>query len=104
MRFDEEFLKRVGLGAMPKAEKQAFLNYIQEELEVRIGERIAEGLSEQQLQEFDSLTDPEQITNWLHANRPDYGEIVKRTFAELEQEITANRENLLAPQPQAPQI
>lgn len=104
MHFDKDFLKRVGLGAMPEAEKQAFLNYIQEELEVRIGERIAQGLTEAQVSEFDALTDPDEIANWLHQNRPDYREIATSTFSELEQEIAQNRDNLLAPQPQSPQI
>ena len=52
MHFDEKFLQEMGLSAMPEDEKQRFLDYIQEELEVRIGERIAKGLTEVQLNTY----------------------------------------------------
>ena len=45
MKFDEKFLQEMGLSAMPEDQKQDFLDYIQEELEVRIGERISRGLT-----------------------------------------------------------
>ena len=46
MDFDEDFLKEVGLSIMSEKERRAFLEYAQEELEVRIGEEIAAGMSE----------------------------------------------------------
>ena len=95
MRFDENFLKDMGLSAMPEGQKQEFLNYIQEELEVRIGERISKGLTEVQLNEFDMLDDPAEIAKWLEVNRPDYREIVNRTIEEMKQEIRANRSRLI---------
>ena len=95
MQFDENFLQEMGLSSMPEDQKQAFLDYIQEELEVRIGERISEGLSEVQLNQFDLITDQAEATKWLEANRPDYHEIVERTITELKDEIRANRDRLL---------
>ncbi len=95
MQFDENFLKEMGLQAMPEDKKQDFLNYIQEELEVRIGQRIAKGLTEAQLQEFDSLTDHREITDWLENNRPDYRDIVNRCIEEMKQSISRNRTELL---------
>ncbi len=95
MQFDENFLKEMGLSAMPEDKKQDFLNYIQEELEVRIGQRIAKGLTEAQLQEFDSLTDHREITDWLENNRPDYRDIVNRCIEEMKQSISRNRTELL---------
>lgn len=95
MQFDENFLQEMGLSAMPAEQKQEFLNYIQEELEVRIGERISRGLTPVQLNEFDMITDPAEATRWLEANRPDYREIVARTIAEMKDEIRANRSRLL---------
>ena len=95
MQFDENFLQEMGLSSMPEDQKQAFLDYIQEELEVRIGERISEGLSEVQLNQFDLITDQAEATKWLETNRPDYHEIVERTITELKDEIRANRDRLL---------
>lgn len=95
MQFDENFLQEMGLSAMPAEQKQEFLNYIQEELEVRIGERISRGLTPVQLNEFDMITDSAEATRWLETNRPDYREIVARTIAEMKDEIRANRSKLL---------
>ena len=85
----------MGLSAMPEDQKQKFLDYIQEELEVRIGERISKGLTQTQLNEFDMITDPAEAANWLEKNRPDYREIVTRTIEELKDEIRANRAKLV---------
>ena len=85
----------MGLTAMPEEQKKDFLAYVQEELEIRIGERISKGLSEVQLNEFDMLTDQVEMARWLEKNRPDYREIVARTIAEMKEEIRANRERLI---------
>ncbi len=95
MEFNEEFLAEMGLSAMPEDQKQDFLDYVQEELEVRIGERISRGLTEVQLNEFDQITDQAEAARWLEINRPDYREIVSRTIAEMKEEIRANRSKLL---------
>ena len=96
MQFDENFLQEMGLSAMPEPKKQEFLKYIQEELEVRIGERISEGLTDEQLREFDALTDPNQIADWLAKNRPDYRGIVDACIAEMKQAIIKNRDKLIS--------
>lgn len=98
MEFDEKFLQEMGLTAMPEDQKQKFLDYVQEELEVRIGERISKGLTEVQLNEFDMITDPNEAAEWLEKNRPDYREIVNRTIEEMKAEIRANRAKLVGAQ------
>ena len=95
MEFDEKFLQEMGLQAMPEEQKQQFLDYVQEELEVRIGQRISKGLTEVQLNEFDMISDPVEAARWLERNRPDYREIVNRTIEEMKEEIRANRNKLV---------
>lgn len=95
MQFDEKFLQEMGLSAMPEEQKKEFLAYIQEELEVRIGQRISKGLTEEQLAEFDAITDNAEAARWLEKNRPDYREIVTRTINEMKEEIRANRAKLI---------
>ena len=95
MEFDDKFLQEMGLQAMPEDQKQKFLDYVQEELEVRIGERISKGLTREQLGEFDMITDPTEAARWLERNRPDYREIVSRTIEEMKEEIRANRAKLV---------
>ena len=95
MEFDENFLQEVGLAAMPEAQKQSFLDYVQEELEVRIGMKVAEGMDIAKLREFEAIEDDEKAVEWLKVNRPDYKEIVNDTIAEMKAEIAANRERIL---------
>ena len=95
MEFNEQFLQEMGLSSMPEEQKKKFLTYIQEELEIRIGERIAKGLTETQLNEFDMITDQNEATKWLEKNRPDFREIVTRTIEEMKQEIRDNRNRLV---------
>lgn len=96
MKFDEQFLQEMGLSAMPEEQKPQFLAYLQEELEVRIGERISDGVPEVKLNEFDMITDRDEAAKWLKENRPDYREIVDRTIEEMKAEVLANRSNLIA--------
>ena len=72
-QFDESFLETVGLSGMPEEEKENFLQYAQDQLEVRIGEKMSKGLSEEQLDEFERIIDNDQETvqKWL-ANAGDY--------------------------------
>ena len=95
MDFNEQFLQEMGLSAMPEEQKQKFLDYIQKELEIRIGERISRGLTKVQLNEFDMITDPAEASKWLEKNRPDYREIVTSTINEMKEEIRANRAKLV---------
>ncbi len=72
-QFDESFLDSVGLSGMPEEQKQSFLQYAQDQLEVRIGEKMSEGLSDEQLDEFERIIDNDQETvqKWL-ADLGDY--------------------------------
>ena len=51
-QLDDKFLQDVGLGDLPEDQKAAFLQHIYEELELRVGTKLSEGLNEQQLGEF----------------------------------------------------
>lgn len=95
MEFGDAFLREVGLLAMPTDEKEAFLAYVQEELEVRVGEEIAEGMTEEKMKEFEDAQSDEEAVNWLKENKPNYREIVKNTVNELKEEISRNRDKLL---------
>ena len=96
MKFDETFLQEMGLTAMPVAEKHEFLSYVKDELEVRIGERISDKLSEAELAEFDAIEDRAVATKWLEGHCPDYRAIVEQTIDEIKSEILANRNKLVA--------
>lgn len=73
-QLDEKFLNELGLGSMPAEQKDAFLKHIYDELELRVGTKLSEGLSEEQLTEFEKIIDRDQsaIQNWVRVNSPDY--------------------------------
>ena len=54
---DDSFLDMVGRGDMPEAQKNSFLEYAQDQLEVRIGEKMSSNLSDAQLDEFERIID-----------------------------------------------
>ena len=88
-QFDESFLEQVGLSNMPQEQKDTFLQYAQDQLEVRIGEKMSEGLSEEQLDEFEKIIDNDQETvqKWL-AQFGDYQN--DETFIKLKEDADAD--------------
>ena len=73
-QLDDQFLQDVGLGELPAEQKQMFLDHFREQLELRVGTRLSEGLSDAQLEEFESFIDrnDEKVNAWLAANVPQY--------------------------------
>lgn len=73
-QLDDKFLKDLGLDQLPEAEREAFLAHIYSELELRVGVRLSEGLSDEQLGEFESFVDrkDDKVRAWINANTPDY--------------------------------
>ena len=54
-QLDDKFLEEVGLGSLPDDQKKLFLDHFREQLELRVGLQLSEGLSEMQLAEFESF-------------------------------------------------
>lgn len=75
-RLDDKFLEDLGLGGLPPEQKQAFLQHIYSELELRVGERLTDGMSDELLDEFGYFVDMNQdgMTKWFSENLPDYAE------------------------------
>ena len=73
-QLDDNFLKDLGLDALPDEQKQAFLQHIYEELELRVGTKLSEGLTEQQMQEFEAFVDQKEdkVQAWFDKNLPDF--------------------------------
>ena len=60
MKFDDNFLSEVELSNLPEDQKQAFLDHAQEELELRVGTKMSEGLTEAQIEEFEGIMENDQ--------------------------------------------
>ncbi|TAH32366.1 hypothetical protein EYC58_03210 [Candidatus Saccharibacteria bacterium] len=73
-QLDDKFLQDIGLGDLPEDQRKAFLQHIYDELELRVGTKLSEGMSEQQMSEFESFVDraEDKVRAWFAANMPDY--------------------------------
>ena len=74
---DDNFLAQLGLGDMPEEQKQAFLQHIYTELETRVGEKLTEGMTDLQLDEFGHFVDKDEnkMVEWLETFVPNYKEL-----------------------------
>ncbi len=118
-KLDDNLLRELGLGDLPPQEKNRMLQHIYETLEMRVGMRLAEGMSNQQLDEFEKLmplqTDTEEARKqkeqeallWLETNFPNYKQVVADELEKLKGEIKASASQILSAgqhPPQAPQV
>ncbi len=73
-QLDDKFLADIGLNELPEEQKKAFLQHIYDELELRVGTKLSDGMSDEQLEEFESIIDrkDEVIRTWLEQHAPDY--------------------------------
>lgn len=95
---NETFLQGLGVNDMPEAEMRAFLDHLQEEMEVRVGERVSAGMSDAQISEFEKMIDDEvddaAVAGWLEKNCPQYAGIVEGVANELKDEIRAGKDRI----------
>ena len=97
-QLDDQFLKDIGLDGLPDEQKKPFLQHIYSELELRVGTRLSDGLSDAQLEEFEKIIDRDQekIQGWLAEHAPTY--MQEEAFAKLQQatKLEANDPRLVA--------
>lgn len=91
-QLDDNLLQELGLGSLPAAEKNKMLAHIYETLELRVGMRLAEQMSDAQLDEFEGFIDRNDepgALHWLETNFPDYKKVVADELEKLKSEIKA---------------
>lgn len=89
-KLDDELLQQLGLAALPADEKNKMLAHIYETLELRVGMKLAEQMTDAQLDEFEAFidkNDEEGALKWLEANFPDYKQVVADELEKLKDEI-----------------
>ena len=92
-KLDNNLLVELGLGELPAEEKNKMLAHIYETLEMRVGMKLAEQMSNEQLDEFESFIDKNDeagALKWLEANFPDYKKVVAEQLEKLKGEIKQN--------------
>ena len=89
-KLDNNFLIELGLGALPAEEKNKMLAHIYETLEMRVGMKLAEQMTDAQLDEFEGFinrSDEAGALSWLESNFPNYKQVVADELERLKAEI-----------------
>src|SRR5437764_10019995 len=89
-QLDDNLLIELGLGELPAAEKNKMLAHIYETLELRVGMKLAEQMTDAQLDEFEGFIDRNDeagAIKWLETNFPDYKQVVAEELDKLKTEI-----------------
>ena len=104
-KLDNTLLEELGLGSLPADEKAKMLNHIYETLEMRVGMKLAERMTNEQLDEFEAFIDRNDepgALKWLETNFPDYKQVVAEQLDVLKAEIKQNAPAIVAASGQQP--
>jgi hypothetical protein len=97
-QLDDNLLRELGLGDLPAAEKNKMLAHIYETLELRVGMKLAEQMSDAQLDEFEKYIDSNDeagALKWLETNFPHYKDVVADELEKLKSEIKSQAPAIL---------
>src|SRR5580765_8052356 len=98
-KLDDNLLQELGLGALPAVEKNKMLAHIYETLEMRVGMKLAEQMSNDQLDEFERFIDSNDeagALKWLETNFPNYKQVVADELEKLKAEIKSSASQIVA--------
>ncbi|HVO86139.1 MAG TPA: DUF5663 domain-containing protein [Candidatus Binatia bacterium] len=97
-QLDDNLLRELGLGDLPADEKNKMLAHIYETLELRVGMRLAEKMTDAQLDEFEAFIDRNDepgALRWLETNFPNYKDTVAEELTKLKDEIKAQAPEIM---------
>lgn len=98
-KLDNTLLDELGLGTLPAEEKNKMLGHIYETLEMRVGMKLAEQMSNQQLDDFEAFIDRNDepgALKWLETNFPNYKQVVADELEKLKGEIRQSAPAIVA--------
>ena len=98
-KLDDDFLASVGLSGLPEDQKKPMLQHIYETLELRVGMKLAEQMTDAQLDEFEGYIDRKDdpgALKWLETNFPHYKQVVADELEKLKGEILASAQQIMA--------
>src|ERR1035437_6295038 len=97
-QLDDNLLQELGLGSLPAVEKNKMLAHIYETLELRVGMKLAEQMTDAQLDEFEAFIDKNDeagALHWLETNFPDYKKVVANELDKLKAEIKTQAPSII---------
>ncbi len=115
-KLDNALLEELGLGVLPPQEKNMMLRHIYETLELRVGMKLAERMTNEQLDEFEQLMPRPEDSNeakaqkekdaltWLETNFPNYKQVVAEELEKLKGEVKQAAPQIVAASQEQQQI
>ncbi len=103
-KLDDNLLIELGLGSLPPAEKNRMLSHIYETLEMRVSMKLAQRMTNEQLDAFEAFIDRNDeagALKWLETNFPNYKQVVADELETLKAEIKAAAPQIVAASHQA---
>lgn len=94
----DNFLNNPVFSAFGAQQKQTLLSNLYRELEVRVGDKLAGEINDEQFAQMETFIDQDDhdgLDNWLRQNYPDYEQIVSSELEKLKQEAIANPNKFL---------
>ncbi len=98
-KLDNALLEELGLAALPTEDKNKMLAHIYETLEMRVGMKLAEQMTNDQLDEFEGFIDRNDeagALKWLETNFPNYKQVVAEELDKLKGEIKQSAPQIVA--------
>lgn len=99
IKIDAGLLEELGLSTLPQVERDDLLKHIYETLEMRVGMRLADQMTNEQLDEFEQYfeaKDDAGAFRWLETNFPNYKDIVQEEFDKLKVEVGQSAPQILS--------
>lgn len=99
LKIDNNLLQDIGLATLPDSEKNSLLKHIYETLEMRVGMRLADQMTNEQLDEFERYFEAKDDAGafaWLESNFPNYKDIVQEEFDKLKAEVAQAAPQILS--------
>ena len=96
---DDQFLQAMGLEGLEGEEKQKALDNILQTVNFRVAQRVADTLSEDQLDEFEKLNEnssQEEISKWLADNVTNYMQIIEEETQQLRDRAYETADRVMA--------
>lgn len=98
-KFDDEFFAEVGLSEMPTEDRDGLIGALVEDLEMKVGSRLAADLTGAQLGQFEKLmaaNDQEGALAWLNENSPGYKDVVQGEVDRVKEDLKRRSGEILA--------
>jgi hypothetical protein len=99
IKLNDELLAELDLDGLPGSHRRALLQVIYQELEMRVGTRLASAMTDPQLRRFEVLIqrgDEAEGLAFLNTCYPKYPDIVAAEFELLKAEIAAHAQDVRA--------